>query len=129
MKIHRFIQVLAIFTIVLHGTGAVRGLHNLTHHIDGVHSGASTAASEHLGDGFDDHSEPGHPDPSGPEPSDPDGEDCELCLALGSIVLSHSAVLESPLFTSCVEQRVRAEVVVCVLYSSFDHPARAPPLS
>ena len=124
MKIHRFIQVLAIFAIVLHGTGAVRGLHNLTHHMDGVH----TAENGPFGDGFD-HSEPGHSDPGGPLPRDSDGEDCELCLALGSVVLSHSPVLQSPLFTSCVEQRVRPQVVVCVLYSSFDHPARAPPLS
>jgi len=134
MKIHRSIQFFAALAIILHGTGAVRSFHNLTHHMHGVDTGFSTAAGEHLDDGFDGHSETGHSetdhsDPSDPLPSDSDGDDCELCLALGSVVLSHLPVLQLPLFATSVEQRVRPQAAVCVLYSSFDHPARAPPVS
>lgn len=120
MKISRFIQVLAVLAIVLHGAGVVRSFHDLTHHTHGTH----TAENGQFGD----HTDHGHSDPE-PAPYTPEGDDCELCLALGSVVLSASQANETPSFAACVEQALRPRTVACTYSLCINHPARAPPLS
>ena len=124
MKIHRYIQVLAVFAMVLHGTGMVRGLHHLTHHVSEVgigehtHSDLSTDSGEELG---------GHSDPGHRSPSEPEDEDCELCLAFGSMAFTAPIAAQTALFRAYEEQPACDRTAVYVLSLSFDHPARAPP--
>ena len=125
MKIHRFIQVLAVLAIVLHGTGAVRSFHNLTHHAG---SSVSTSVAGLSGDcGHSESSESDSNNRAPLDPVDPADEDCELCFALDSVLVTAWSGVEMPAFTVCDEQRVDAQADVWVYSAGFDHLGRAPP--
>ncbi|MBL4809263.1 MAG: DUF2946 family protein [Phycisphaerales bacterium] len=126
MKPNRAILLLITAVLTLHGMGALRTLHNLTHH-----SSSTLSHACHTTENTQTPSKQAPKSHPSNQPSDqPTDHDCHLCLSLHSLTPTLTEPTQLPLpLPSITQQPTRPHSAVPTLYILSDRPARAPPLS